>query len=121
MIYEYFRVIGASQIVLDFTDLSSPTSHVDDIQDSDTSWDQALPPTGEVHHDAILESLYVMRIQGSDQLQTVLAMYEQEINQNPSKPSYQKLKTMVKRQTDQKIRTSNFQARNERLEDSSIG
>ena len=45
----------------------------------------------------ILESLYMMRMQESDQLQTVLAMYEQEINHDDrSKPSCQKLKTMVK-------------------------
>ena len=45
-----------------------------------------------------------------------MATYEQEINQHRSKPSYHKLKTMVKRQEDQKIRTRNFQARNERIE-----
>ena len=82
VIYEYFRVIGAREIVLDFTDLFSSTLHGDDIQDFDTRWDQALPPTGEVHHHAILESLFVMRRRGSDQFQTVLAMYEQEINQH---------------------------------------
>ena len=44
----------------------------------------------------ILESLYMMRMRESDQLQKVLAMYEQEINHDRSKPSCQKLKTMVK-------------------------
>ena len=39
-------------------------------------------------------------------------MHEQEITQDQSRPSYQKLKTMVKRQIDQRIRTRNFQARN---------
>ena len=43
-------------------------------------------------------------------------MYEQEINQDQSKPNYQKLKTMVKRHIDQKIQTRIFQARNERVE-----
>ena len=64
----------------------------------------------------ILKSLYKMRIRVSDQLQTILAMYEQEIIENLSMPRYQKLKTMVKRLVDQKIRTRNFQTRNERIE-----
>ena len=44
-----------------------------------------------------------MRIRESDQRQTVLAMHEQEINQDQSKPSYQKLKTMVKRSSGHEI------------------
>ena len=43
-------------------------------------------------------------------------MQGEEINQDRSKPSYQKLNTMVKRRMDQMIRTRNFQARNERIE-----
>ena len=57
-----------------------------------------------------------MRMRESDQLQTVLATYEQEINQDQSKPSCQNVKTMVKGHTDQKIRKRIFQARNERIE-----
>ena len=64
--------------------------HVDDIQDFDTGWDQALSSTSEVPKDSFLDSLYNMRTRGSDQLQTVLAMYEQEINQDRSRPSCQK-------------------------------
>ena len=45
---------------------------------------------------------------GSDQLQTVLATYEQEINQHRSKPSCQKLKTMVKRQKRSKDQDTKF-------------
>ena len=54
LIYDYFRVTGALEAVLDFTDL-------------------------EVPNGKILESLCQMRIRESDQRKTVLAMYEQEI------------------------------------------
>ena len=48
---------------------------------------------------------------------TVLAFEEQDIEQQNSQPSNQKLKTMVKRCMDQKkIRALNFEARNERIE-----
>ena len=55
----------------------------------------------------ILESLYKLRIRESDQLKTVLEMYDMEIHQKISMPNYQKLKTMVQRSTDRKIRLRN--------------
>ena len=61
-----------------------------------------LLSTSEVLHGGILECLCRMRARESDQLSTVLAMYEQEITQDQSQPSYQKLKTMVKRHINQK-------------------
>ena len=45
-----------------------------------------------------------------------LVSHEQDIEQQNSQPSYQKLKTMVRRCLDQTIRTRNFEARNERFE-----
>ena len=57
-----------------------------------------------------------MRIRESDQLKTVLAMYEQEINQHLSKPNFQKLKTTAKECVDQRIRVRNCENRNERIE-----
>ena len=116
LIYDYFRVTGALEAVLDFTDLFSVILRGDDVQDIDTRWDEVLSTVSDVPNGKILESLCQMRNRESDQRKTVLAMYEQEINQDPSKPSYQKLKTMVKRHRHQKIRTRNFQARNERIE-----
>ena len=65
--------------------------------------------------DDILESVFQMRTRESDQLKTVLAMYEPEINQNLSKPNYLKSKTMEKRQKDQKIRARNFKPETEDL------
>ena len=62
----------------------------------------------QVPSDDILESLKKMRERKSDQLKTVLALYEQEIEQHNSQPNYQKLKTMVKRCMEQKIRARNF-------------
>ena len=71
----------------------------------------------EVPNDSILGSLFQMRIRESDQLKTVLAMYDEEINQDRSKPTCQKLKkTTEKRHFDQKIWTRNVDVRNERIE-----
>ena len=46
-----------------------------------------------------------MKIRGSVQLQTVLAMYNKEIDRNLTLPSCQRLTTMVRRHIDQTIRT----------------
>ena len=64
--------------------------------------------------DDVLESLYILRIRASDQHKTVLELYEMEIHQKISKPDYQKLTTMLKRSTAEKIKSRNFQAGNER-------
>ena len=56
------------------------------------------------------------KVLDSVQLQTVLAMYDQQIDLNQAMQSYQRLKTMVRRHTDQMIWTRNFIARNERIE-----
>ena len=43
MIYDYFRVTGAHDTVLDFADLFHVTLHDDDIvQEFDTRWDEVL-------------------------------------------------------------------------------
>ena len=71
--------------------------------------------------DDVLESLFKLRIHVSDQLKTVLEFYDLEIHQKISKPDYQKLKTIVEKSVDQKLRLRNFDARNERIEQRSSG
>ena len=58
----------------------------------------------KIPSDDILESLYKLRIRESAQLKTVLELYDMESNQKTSMPNYQRLKTMVKRSMDQKLR-----------------
>ena len=70
----------------------------------------------KIPSDDILESLYKFKIRESDQLKTVLELYVVEIHQKISMPNYQKLKTMVKRSIDQKLRLRNLGARHEKIE-----
>ena len=53
--------------------------------------------------DDILEELYKLRVRESEKLKTVLEFYDLEIHLEISKPEYQKLKTMVKRNRKQKL------------------
>ena len=97
-------------------ELFSITLRNDDVQDFDTSWDEILLSMTKISTDDVLESLYKLRICDSDQFKTVLELYVMEIHQKISMPNHQKLKTMAKRNIDQKLRSRNFDARNERIE-----
>ena len=90
------------------------------VQEFDTRWDENLFSVTKIPPDDILDSLYKLRIRESDQLKTVLELYDTEIHQKISRPDYQKLKTIVKRSTDQKLRLRNFDARNERIETGAV-
>ena len=107
---------GAHDTVLDYADLFSLTLRDDNVQEFDTRWDEVLPSVSKIPSDDILESLYKLRIRESDQLKTVLELYDMEIHQKISMPNYQKMKTMVKRSLDQKLRLRNFDARHGRIE-----
>ena len=49
MIYEYFRVTGAHDTVLDYADLFSVTLRDDNIQEFDTRWDEVLLSMTKFH------------------------------------------------------------------------
>ena len=120
MIYDYFRVTGAHDTILDYADLFSVTLRDDNIQEFDTRWDVVLLSMSKIPSNEILQSLYKFRIPESDQLKIVLELYDMEIHQNTLVPNYQKLKTMVKRCIDQKIRSRNFAARHGRIESGAV-
>ena len=90
MIYDYFRVIGAHDTVLDYADLFSVILQDDDVQEFDTRWDEVPLSMSKIPSDDILESLYKLRIRESAQLKTVLELYDMEIHQKISVPNYQK-------------------------------
>ena len=57
----------------------------------------------------VLEGLYKSKLQDSVQLQTVLALHEQENIRNNEQSIYSRLKTSVRRHIDQTMRTRNFE------------
>ena len=109
MIYDNFR--------LDCADSCSVTLHDDNIQEFETRWDEVLLSMSKVPTDDVLERLYKLRIRESAKLKTVLDI---QIHQKISMPNYQKLKTMMKRRKDQKLRLRNFDARHGRIETGAV-
>ena len=71
MIYDYIRVTGAHDTVLECADLLSISLRNDDVQDFDTRWDKILLSITKIPPDDVLESRYKLRIRESDQLKTV--------------------------------------------------
>ena len=80
MIFDYFRVTGAHDTVLDFADLFSVTLRDDNVQEFDTRWDEILLSMSKIPSDYVMESLYKLRIRESEQLKTVLELYEMEVH-----------------------------------------
>ena len=111
-IYDYFRVTGAHDTVLFF----SVSLHDDNVQEFDARWDEILLSMTKIPSDYILESLYILKIRESAQLITVLELCDMEIHQKISMHNYQKLKTMVQRSIDQRLRLRNFDPRHEKIE-----
>ena len=120
MIHDYFRVTGAHDTVLDYADWFSVTLQDDKIQESDTRWNEVLLTMSKIPSDDILGSLYKLRIRESDQLKTVLELYDMEIHQKISMPNDQKWKKMVKRSKDQKLRLRIFDGRHEKIETGAV-
>ena len=96
MIYDYFRVTGAHDTVLDYADLFSVTLRDDNVREFDTRWDEVLLSMSKIPSNDVLECLYNLRICESAQRKTVLELHDMEIHQKISMPNYQNLKTMVK-------------------------
>ena len=82
MIYDNFRVTGAHDTVLDYANLFSITNRDDNIQEFDTRWDEVLLSMSKFPSDDV--SLYKLRLRESDQLKTVLELYDMEIHQKIS-------------------------------------
>ena len=100
MIHDYFRGTGAHDTVLAYADPFTIALRNDDVQEFGTRRDEILLSMTKISSDDVLESLCNLRIRESDQLKTVLELYDLEIHQKISKADYQRLRTMVKRSID---------------------
>ena len=75
MIYDNFQSTRAYDADQGLSDLFNCCPQNDAAQDFDTRWYQILSGTSDLPHGNVLERLYKMKLQGSDQLQTMLALY----------------------------------------------
>ena len=113
LIYEYFRVTGASYSVENYADLFTVVLRNDDVQKFDTKCDQILLSMTQIPSDDILEGLYKLRIRESEKLKTVLewnCTIWRFIRRKLAGPDYHRLKTMLKRSIEHSLRMENSEA-----------
>ena len=105
MIYDHFRSTGSYDAVQCLSGLFSIRSENDDIQDFDRRWEQALLSAGDPPSDKILEGLYILKVQDSFQLQTIMALYNPEIRRGGGERYYHRLRMCVKLHIEQSQRS----------------
>ena len=115
LIYDFFQVTGIHDSVENYADLFTVGFRNDDIQEFDSKWCGILLSMTKIPRDDILEGLYKLRIRESEQLKTVLELYDLEIHQKKAGLDYHRFKTMVKRSIEQDLRMKNFWSQNWKL------
>ena len=120
MIYDQNPVIGTHDSVENYTDLFTIVLRNDDIQEFDSKWDGILLSMTKIPHDDILEGFYKLRIRESEKLKTVLELYDLETHEKKLGPDFYRLKTLVNRSIEQKIRNKNFGARSGNFEKNAV-
>ena len=113
MTHEYFRATGAYESVQGLSDLFTIRLQNDDVQDFDVRWDQALLSADETLAQTVLGGLHKSKFQDSVQLQTLLALYDQETVRNNGQQVVQDWKTSVRAKIWSKMRSRNLKAQNE--------
>ena len=105
------RVAVATDSVENYADPLTVALRNDDIQEFDSKWHGILLSMTKIPSDYILKKLYKLRIRESEKVKTVLDLYNMEIHQKKAGPDYHRLKTMVKRSIEQKLRIESFEVR----------
>ena len=119
MIYKHFRATRAHEAVQGLSILFSISLQNDDVQKIVVRRGQALLSASEMPSEVILEGLYKSKLQDPVQLQTVLALYDQETART-QEPNYEQMKTAVHLHIDQMMSTRNSRVRSEVVERGSV-
>ena len=72
MIYDFFKISGDNEAILDLRDSSKVQLENDTVQGFDTKRDDVLSAVTDRPDDSILESLYQMQVEKSEDLQYLL-------------------------------------------------
>ena len=86
LIYDHFRVTGTDDSAENYTDLFTIVQENDDVQQFDSKWDGILLSMTKMPPVDILEGLYKLRIRESENLKTVLELYDLDTHQKKLDP-----------------------------------
>ena len=113
IVYDYLKINGTREALLDFNDLLSDQLKNDNVQGFDTKWDEVLLSMTEVPDEDTLEKVYKKQVHHSEDLKPLMALYQRDTVQIVEAASYSRLKEVVRQHVEQKIRDKSFNARNE--------
>ena len=112
MICDFSEMIGDDDAILDDRDLPQVQLQNDNVQASDTKSNEVTSAFANRPIDNILESLYKMQVERSEELKHALHVFTHETSFGDKKYDYCRLKLMAHRYLEQKIKESHFKARN---------
>ena len=78
MIQDFFKIKGDNDAILDFRDLSKDQVRNDNVQSFDTNLDEVLSAVTDRPTDNILESLFKIQVEKSEDWTYLLHVYAQE-------------------------------------------
>ena len=107
MIHDHFQATRAFDVVQGISDRMTFKSSIQD-------GTRFFLATSEIPDENVLEGLNKMKRQGSEKLQTVSALYSQELSRDKVTPKLSKIEDCG--EINILIRSRNFRARNERIE-----
>ena len=108
LIFEYFRPSGPYDEIQGLSGLFSIKLENDDIQDFDSRWEKSLLLTSRPPSDKVQQGLYVSKLQDSPQVQTIMALFNQEILRGGGQRDYHRLRMCMKLHIEQAQRSNNF-------------
>ena len=88
MVYEYVRPMGSSDEIQGSEVVFNVKLENDDIQDIDLRWEQLLLFRSDPPSDNVFGGFYVTKLQHSSQIQTITALYNEEILRGGGKRNY---------------------------------
>ena len=121
MIYDFFKISGDNEAILDFRDLSEVQLKNDNVQAFDTKWSEVSSAAIDRATDNVLEICARCKLKKSEDLKYLLQVCAQETTFGDKTHDYCRLKLMAKRHLDNKIKDSHFKARHRDDERPAIG
>ena len=116
MIYDYFRVTGVHDTVLDYVDFFRLLFMMTIFRNSIKDGKNFFLSMTKFPSDDILENLHKLKMRESEQLKTVLELYDMEIHQKILMHNNQRLKNDGEEKYRSETSIANFDAGHEKIE-----
>ena len=116
IIYKHFKLSDEDGAMLEWDELINVHLRGDNLQQFENDWNNMILNVRSLHEEAFLESVFRKQLEKSEQLKSVMALYQQDYTQRGEKKSYQKLKDMLRVHLEKKLLDKNKNALSNNLD-----